>query len=149
MLSKRITILLQQLNEATEHRISLLHKAFTPPMHETYIADKTFDKIDFAQSGFLKGEYENCIFNNCQLSEVNLSGCQFIDCTFNSSNLALAKLNDTVLRDVTFKDCKMLGLRFELCSQFALSFSFDGCQLNHSSFYKTKIKKAIFNNCEV
>jgi uncharacterized protein YjbI with pentapeptide repeats len=40
----------------------------------------------------------------------------------------------------------MLGLRFDTCNGFGLSFSFDGCQLNHSSFYKTKIKKTIFKN---
>ena len=48
-----------------------------------------------------------------------------------------------------FKDCKMLGLRFDSCNPFGLSFSFDGCQLNHSSFYKTKIKKTVFSNSQL
>lgn len=43
----------------------------------------------------------------------------------------------------------MLGLRFDDCSDFGLSFSFEGCTLNHSSFYKTKIKKTIFKNSQL
>jgi uncharacterized protein YjbI with pentapeptide repeats len=43
----------------------------------------------------------------------------------------------------------MLGLRFDTCNEFGLSFSFDSCQLNHSSFYKTKIKKTIFKNSQL
>jgi len=43
----------------------------------------------------------------------------------------------------------MLGLRFDACNEFGLSFSFNGCQLNHSSFYKTKIKKTVFKNSQL
>ena len=43
----------------------------------------------------------------------------------------------------------MLGLRFENCNAFGLSFSFDNCQLNHSSFYKTKIKRTVFKNSQL
>jgi fluoroquinolone resistance protein len=114
-------------------------------MQEIYIQDKTFDRND----SLIKGEYENCIFNNCNFTDSELSAFKFIDCTFNSCNFSLTKLNKTVLRDVKFKDCKMLGLRFDTCSEFGLSLSFDGCQLNHSSFYRTKIKKTIFKNSQL
>ncbi len=40
----------------------------------------------------------------------------------------------------------MLGLHFDDCNDFGLSFSFESCQLNHASFYKTKIKKSVFKN---
>lgn len=43
----------------------------------------------------------------------------------------------------------MLGLHFDTCSEFGLSFSFDTCQLNHSSFYKTKLKKTVFKNSQL
>ncbi|HKO82951.1 MAG TPA: pentapeptide repeat-containing protein, partial [Chitinophagaceae bacterium] len=44
---------------------------------------------------------------------------------------------------------KMLGLRFDNCSEFGLAFSFDTCSLNHSSFYQTKIKKTGFRNSQL
>ena len=43
----------------------------------------------------------------------------------------------------------MLGLRFDNCNDFGLSFSFEGCQLNHSSFYKMNIKKTVFKNSQL
>lgn len=43
----------------------------------------------------------------------------------------------------------MLGLRFDNCNEFGLSFSFEGCQLIHSSFYKTGLKKTIFRDCQL
>lgn len=114
-------------------------------MQETFTYDKTIDKNDL----LTKGEYENCIFNNCNLADSDLSEFKFIDCTFTGCNLSLAKLDKTVFRDVNFKECKMIGLHFDACNEFGLSFSFDGCQLNLSSFYKLKIKKTIFKNSQL
>lgn len=114
-------------------------------MQEIYIQDKIFDKNDL----LTKGEYENCTFNNCNFADNDLSECKFTNCTFNDCNLSLTKLDRTAFWDVLFKDCKMLGLRFYNCNEFGLSFSFDGCQLDHSSFFKTKIKKTIFENSQL
>jgi uncharacterized protein YjbI with pentapeptide repeats len=43
----------------------------------------------------------------------------------------------------------MLGLRFDTCAEFNLSFSFNNCLVNHSSFYKTKIKKTSFKDTQL
>jgi uncharacterized protein YjbI with pentapeptide repeats len=114
-------------------------------MQEVYIQDKTFNRSD----SLAKGEYENCTFNGCNFNDTDLSEFKFIDCAFNGCNFSLAKLNKTAFQDVKFKDCKMLALRFDTCNEFGLSFSFDSCQLNHSSFYKTKIKKTVFKNSQL
>jgi fluoroquinolone resistance protein len=114
-------------------------------MQENYFTDKTFDR----NSKLTKGEYENCIFNNCNFANSDLSEYTFIDCTFNGCNLSLAKINKTSFQVIQFKDCKMLGLRFDTCNEFGLSMSFDGCQLNHSSFYKLKIKNTIFKKSQL
>ncbi len=114
-------------------------------MEETYILDQTFDRNASLQSG----AYENCIFNGRDFANEDLCGYKFADCTFNRCNFSMAKLSGTAFRDVKFKDCKMLGLRFDRCHPFGLSFSFDGCQLNHSSFYKMKIKRTVFNDSQL
>lgn len=114
-------------------------------MKETLIHDTTFDK----SNSLAIGEYENCIFNNCNFADSNLSGYKFIDCTFNGCDFSLATLNKTVFQDVVFNDCKMLGLQFDKCDGFGLSFSFDGCQLNHSSFFKTALRKTVFRNSQL
>lgn len=118
-------------------------------MASNYLLDEIFDKIDYRDDFLAKGEYENCRFRNCDFSNSDLSGIKFIDCEFSGCNLSLVKLTTTVFRDVTFADCKMVGLHFENCNNFGLSFRFEGCSLNHSSFYQTKIKKTIFKNCQL
>ena len=55
----------------------------------------------------------------------------------------------TCLRNLQTNLTIMLGLRFDNCNEFGLSFSFDNCLLNHSSFYKTKIKKTVFKNSQL
>jgi fluoroquinolone resistance protein len=111
--------------------------------------DETFDKRDFKVVPLLRGEYENCVFTNCDLSGCDLSEVQFTSCEFTDCNLSMAKLSKTAFRDVRFKGCKMLGLRFDDCSKFALSFTFDGCTLDHSSFYQAKIKQTVFRNSQL
>lgn len=114
-------------------------------MKQTYIEDETFDKVDFRENPLAKGEYENCSFKNCDFSNADFSEIKFSDCEFYGCNLSLVKLIKTSFRNIYFKDCKMLGLRFDHCNEFGLSFSFDNCSLNHSSFYKLKIKKTILS----
>lgn len=113
-------------------------------MEELLIQDKTFDKKDFTQKPLVKGEYENCNFISCDFSNAELTDIRFLECIFKNCNLSMAHLAGTAFRDIQFTGCKMLGLHFENCSQFGLSFSFDDCNLSHSSFYKAKIKKNAF-----
>jgi uncharacterized protein YjbI with pentapeptide repeats len=61
--------------------------------------------------------------------------------------MSLVKLNKTAIRDVQFKDCKLLGLHFYNANNMLFSASFDNCVLNFSSFYKMNLKKAEFKNC--
>lgn len=114
-------------------------------MEEHYLSDKSFTKNDTVQ----KGEYEKCNFNSIDFTDKDLSEFIFTDCTFNGCNLSMVSIHKTVFRDVAFRDCKMLGLRFDTCQEFGLSFSFDGCQLDHSSFYQRKIRKTAFRNSQI
>lgn len=43
----------------------------------------------------------------------------------------------------------MLGLHFDHCNNFGLSFTFDDCILNHSTFFKKKIKRTTFTNTQL
>lgn len=127
----------------------------TPQNFETYIMetffieDKTFDQIDFTQKPLTKGEYETCTFITCDFSNADLTDIKFSECEFLGCNLSLVKLTKTAFRDIKFKDCKMLGLHFEHCNPFGLSFTIDHCNLTHSSFYQAKLKKTIFKNSQL
>jgi len=118
-------------------------------MNKTYIEDKTFNGNNFLANKLPKADYENCNFINCNFSNSDLSSVNFIDCEFESCDLSMAKLIDTSFNNVYFKSCKLLGLHFDDCNKFSLSFSFDNCIINLSSFYKLKIQNTKFLNCEL
>jgi len=111
--------------------------------------DQKFINTNFAQTSIDTDGYEQCNFTNCNFEEVNLSMIKFVDCVFKGCNLSLAKLGETVFRDVQFIDCKMLGLHFEHCHAFGLTASFDNCILNHSCFFRRKIKKTSIQHCKL
>lgn len=115
-------------------------------MSRTFIEDQTFEKVDYTQKPLPQGEYDYCTFAHCNFSHSDLSGINFLECKFIDCNLSLAKLHKTSFRDVQFKDCKLLGLLFENCSEYGLSFTFDHCSLDDSSFFGTKIKNTVFRN---
>ncbi len=118
----------------------ILYNIHTMP--ENYFIDLNFDQSD----DLAKGEYEKCIFKSCNFGDCDFSNFKFISCIFIGCNLSLVKIKNTVFNDVTFNECKLLGLHFDTCNVFGLSFSFDGCQLNHASFYKLNIKRTTFKN---
>lgn len=113
------------------------------------IVNKTFERITAEPLLLAKGEYERCTFKQCDFANANVSSYKFIECTFAGCNLSLMNLAKTSLQDVHFKDCKMLGLRFDQCHDFALSFTFDSCILHDASFFRLKLKKTIFRNCQL
>jgi fluoroquinolone resistance protein len=111
------------------------------------VEDESYSGVDFSTNPPKTGEYDGCIFTNCNLSHSDLTDFIFVDCTFDACNLSNAKLITTTIRDCIFKSCKLLGLHFEDCNQFGLSASFEKCNLNFSSFFKAKMKKTRFTNC--
>lgn len=110
------------------------------------IDNTNYSKKDFVTHPFEQGEYESCTFDACDFSNADFSECKFIDCTFINCNLSMVKLVQAMFQDTHFKGCKMLGLQFDSCKDFALSFTFENCTLDHATFFRKKIKKTLFRN---
>jgi len=72
-----------------------------------------------------------------------------MECEFDGCNLSMAKLHDTALKDVKFKNCKLLGVDFSVCKTFLLALGFEDCLLNLASFHQLKLKDTIFKNCQL
>lgn len=112
------------------------------PAH--FAAEQRFNNIDFKKDLFEKGEYDSCDFFHCDFSNTDISGAKFLDCRFTDCNLSMAGASKTSFQDVYFKNCKLLGFQFDLCSPFGLSLQFENCLLDHASFTGTKIKDTRF-----
>ena len=108
-----------------------------------FTENKKFEKENYSESALAAGEYVECEFHFCDFSSSSMAGIKFDACTFVECNLSLVKLSGASFQDVTFNGCKMFGLHFEECNPFGLSFTFNNCQLNHSSFYQLKMKRCM------
>ncbi len=117
-------------------------------MEENFTRDEHLEQVNYTRE-VLKREYENCHFQTCNLSNVNLSGIVFLECSFGDCNFSSAELKNTAFRDCSFTSCKMIGLRFEECDPFLLSFSFKNCDLSYTSFFQLKIPKTSFKKCKM
>jgi uncharacterized protein YjbI with pentapeptide repeats len=114
-----------------------------------YQSDQEYTKQDFTKKGFQIGEYESCTFIDCNFSNIDLSACNFTDCDFKGCNMGMVKLSNTVMNNVLFVECKLLGLHFEDCNKVLLAISFKKCHLNLSCFYQLKMKKTKFIECQL
>lgn len=114
-----------------------------------YTEDQRYENRNFVTHPIPKGEYIACTFISCLMTKANLSGYVFEDCTFISCDLSMVVMNDTAWRNVTFRDTKMLGVSFDVCKTFGLSFMFEGCLLDHSSFCGKKLRNTRFVKCRL
>lgn len=115
-------------------------------MESTIHQDKTFKQIVYAEKVVKNREFEGCTFKSCDFSNSNFSHSRFSDCSFIDCNLALMKLNQSTLDNITFKDCKLIGMNFHECADFLFSVRFESCLLDFVSFANKKMGKTIFNN---
>lgn len=118
-------------------------------MLDLFFENKVFEKVDFSIKKLPRGEYDNCTFIDCIFSNSNLSNYSFIECEFNTCNLGLSEFKNTSLKDVNFKNCKLLGIHFHEVDEFLLALNFEECDLNLASFYKLKLKNIKFTNCKL
>ena len=118
-------------------------------MSTSNFVDKEFKGLDYTTEILVKGEYENCIFNNCKFSNSDLSNINFLDCEFRNCDLSTANVLNTAFRAVKFINCKLLGLHFENCNHFLFNVDFKGSQLNLSSFYQLNLKQTKFIDCSL
>ena len=109
----------------------------------------TFTKIDFSEKNLSNSEFEACVFISCNFSKSELSDSDFIDCKFEDCNFGMVKFKNTGLKNVSFTGCKLMGADFTRCKDFLLSFYFDKCTLDYSTFCKKKINKTIFKDCSI
>ncbi|MBK8627142.1 MAG: pentapeptide repeat-containing protein [Saprospiraceae bacterium] len=96
-----------------------------------------------------KAEYEKCIIRDFDINAAILSGYVFIDCVFDGCNLSLCKLHQTALRNVIFKNCKLLGMKWDECQSFMFSVHFENSNLDMSNFYGLRLKKSKFISCSL
>lgn len=113
-------------------------------MEEIVHEDKTFEKLSFTSQEIRNREFLRCTFKNCDFSSSNFNYNQFVDCEFAGCNISVLKLVGTTLSNVTFRDCKLLGVNFSDSEDFLFSVHFVGGVLDFATFANKKMPKTQF-----
>ena len=113
-------------------------------MEQKLHENKTFKAI--IQTGLVfKGiEFEECVFTDCDFSDSQFMNGKFANCEFIGCNLSMTKFGGTTINEVSFKDCKLLGINFSDSVDFMFSVEFEKCVLDYCSFMGKKMVKTKF-----
>lgn len=109
------------------------------------IEDQVFERLHILTTT----RHEACQFRNCNFERQYFTNYKFIDCYFENCNLSLLEAEGIMLQDCQFENCKIVGFQFSKATSFNISFSFNNCILDHSSFYGLNINKTIFKDCSI
>lgn len=118
-------------------------------MEELIHIHKTFDKVIAIATKVQQREFEGCIFKNCDFSNSDFSNNTFLECEFIDCNLSMLQLSNSGLQDVSFKNCKLLGIPFQSCNDFLFQVHFEACVLDYASFANKKMPKTKFIACSL
>lgn len=111
--------------------------------------DENYTGIDYTNTGFTVGDYDNCTFTNCLFSALHLSNTTFLECMFVGCNFTNTKFGGTTLNDVVFKGCKMVGADLSVCNDFMLSIGLEDCIMDLANCYQLRLTKTYFKDCSL
>lgn len=116
-------------------------------MSKTRLPFEEYVKTDFTKEHGDKKEFEYCSFSTCIFPD--LSQLIFRDCIFKNCDLSNLKTVQSIFQNCTFKDCKLLGTNFSGAKDFAFEVHFENCILDYASFDKKKMNKSSFKKTRV
>lgn len=111
-----------------------------------YYKEESFGKINFKEQKAESVEFYKCTFTSCIFNNSIFEDCVFEKCTFTGCDLSVVKFTGSSFIDVTFADCKMIGIDWTLVQKH-VSINFFKCLLNESSFYKMDLRSCKIEEC--
>lgn len=110
-----------------------------------YLKEKFTGDIEFKDN-----EYEECIFERCNIREGEIKNCIFTKCTFNNCEISNVKIINSKITDSVFNKCKLIGIGW---SKFEHRFGFDNkynqCYMPYSVFVEIDLKNCDFIDCNL
>lgn len=95
-------------------------------MKPTDFREKTFKNRSFVGFDFMKVECNATVFDTCDLSNANITGCDFFG--------------------ATFRDCKLMGLQFSKTASL-VGVTFMRCNFDYADFRGINLSKQDLSSC--
>lgn len=119
------------------------------PFELTEYTDQTFETIELEDASWAGKTFTNCRFVRCRFIRMNLTGALLSDCVFDHSELSLPLVTGCGMRQVSFEECKLVGVDFTKCNVNLFGISFKQSLIDTCNFSSLKLKKTPFLNCTI
>ena len=111
-----------------------------------FFSDRTFADVSLEAADLRDKELQRCTFRRCKLPESRWARSKLVECLFENCDLSRMAPQELGLREVTFKDCKLMGVDWSDLAALP-DMAFEGCDLRYASFVKLKLKLTKFLRC--
>ena len=113
---------------------------------EEDFSDQTFFSLNLKSQVVEERLFENCIFVSCNFGGASFKRCRFIDCTFQGCDLSNWQIHGSRLREIAFKDSKMVGIIWGNASAIT-HLNLERCVLDFSNFAGLDLRKSLIREC--
>jgi uncharacterized protein YjbI with pentapeptide repeats len=120
-------------------------KIYTQDMVLELKPNTTYEQCIFDELDLSGRKLEECEFTNCSFVSAKLTGTRFNNSVFTNCNLANATITGCNFFSCTFKESKLLGLQFPACESL-IGVTFEKCILDYANFRSLDLKKMDFSH---
>ncbi|MCB9170942.1 MAG: pentapeptide repeat-containing protein [Flavobacteriales bacterium] len=113
------------------------------------IEDRVFQQLLQQGAALRELRFEHCTFERCDLSSADLGRSRFTECAFIGCDLSLMKLVGASLQQVVFRECKLMGVDFSVCSEMLFHITCVDCPMDHAVFEKRVMPGTRFTRCSL
>jgi fluoroquinolone resistance protein len=111
-----------------------------------FFADRTFSDLMLDAADLSGKELQRCTFRRCKLPASVWARSKLEECLFEHCDLTRMAPQELALREVTFKDSKLMGVDWTDLGPLP-NVAFEACDLRYASFVKLKLKATKFLRC--
>jgi uncharacterized protein YjbI with pentapeptide repeats len=119
-------------------------------MDKATVTNCRFFRVDVSDATVSNTRFENCVFDQCEMSRMHAAASQFNLCTFTGSSEQDAELTGADFAgsefvNCQFNTCKLVGAAFDHCS--AKTLVFRQCDLDQITVTNFPPKNVLLENC--
>ena len=115
-------------------------------LQESTFDEETFERLQVT-APLVEKEFVGCTFRGLKADVSIWRSVRFEDCTFENCELTRAQFPHTRLVGVSFRGCKLMGIDWSSIAANPTLF-FDSSDLRYNSFVQVNLRKTSFRGCK-
>ena len=110
-------------------------------------AGEQYSRLFLTEETVREKMFDECIFTDCIFPGCRFERCRFKHCSFKKCDLSNIIPMNSEFHDVTFTDCKAIGIDWTRAQVFK-EISFTDSLINYSNFTFRKLLNIVIKKCE-